>query len=459
MSEHVIRRGARYYYRRRVPVELIEKLGGQREIQIALGTSDPKEAKILARRVGVEIDERFERARLGTAPATPPRPKVDPSSLASSPEEVLYPPKESELAPLTDQERLFQEQRSAIRWFNDDLSLILASARQRTRQAVAPGQPMATPGQTHGTPGAGLNEAFAAWERIRKPTPATRDTMLRVIQRFREVKGPAKLVDIQRTHITALVKTMESSALTTQRTYLSMFKALLSAAVSAELISHSVAANYRIEGKQRGKARIPFTVSDVQGILDKLPATGAAHWLPIIALYTGARREEIGQLRREDVKQETYRDTNGKTQKAHFLYITDDDDTQRIKNQSSRRRVPVHAELIRMGFMDYVRKQSGPIFPDLKPDKNGRVTSAFGKVFSKALRTTYGVSDSRKTFHSFRHLFKEVLREHDVPKAVNDALTGHSAGDAAEDYGGEFYPIRPLVEAMQKYELHGLTLP
>jgi hypothetical protein len=75
--------------------------------------------------------------------------------------------------------------------------------------------------------------------------------------------------------------------------------------------------------------------------------------------------------------------SNGKAQKVHVMHITDDDDTESLKNQSSRRRVPVHAALIRMGFMDYVCKQSGPIFHDLKPDKNGRVSSAFGRCSAK----------------------------------------------------------------------------
>ncbi|WOD15947.1 site-specific integrase [Paraburkholderia kirstenboschensis] len=458
MSEHVIRRGARYYYRRRVPIELVEKLDGKREVQRALGTSDLREARILARRVGVEVDELFERARTGAVAPPKPRPNVDPAPWSSRAEEEAYPPHESELAVPTEQDKLIAEQRSALNAFKEDLSIILASARQRVLHGAHAIPSIPTHTQATGTPGAGLNEAFAAWERIRQPTQETKATMLRVIQRFREVKGPAKLADIQRTHLTALLNSLQTSSLATQRTYLSMFKALLSAAVSAELISHCVAANYRVEGKEKGKARIPFAVSDVQCILDSLPASGAARWIPLLALYTGARREEIGQLRREDIKHETYRDASGKTHKVHMLYITDDDDTQRLKNTNSRRRVPVHAELIRMGFMDHVSKQTGPIFPELVPDRTGRVTSAFGKAFSKSLRTKYGVTDTRKTFHSFRHLFKEVLREHGVPKAVNDALTGHSSGDTAEDYGGEFYPVRPLVEAMEKYEIHGLEL-
>jgi integrase len=111
--------------------------------------------------------------------------------------------------------------------------------------------------------------------------------------------------------------------------------------------------------------------------------------------------------------------------------------------------------LIAAGFLDIIPREGGRIFTDLTADKHGRETASFSTTFGRKLRR-WGIKDERKTFHSFRHLFKDVLREHGVTKAVNDALTGHSSGDVAEDYGGDFYPLRPLVEAVELFEIHGL---
>ena len=62
-------------------------------------------------------------------------------------------------------------------------------------------------------------------------------------------------------------------------------------------------------------------------------------------------------------------------------------------------------------------------------------------------------------FHSFRHSFKDICRECGIGEDVRDALQGHSEGDSAGGYGGEFYPLCPLVKAMERYTVHGVTLP
>jgi hypothetical protein len=61
-------------------------------------------------------------------------------------------------------------------------------------------------------------------------------------------------------------------------------------------------------------------------------------------------------------------------------------------------------------------------------------------------------------FHSFRHTFKEVCRDCDIGKELADAIQGHDDGDSSDSYGGEFYPLRPLVRAMSMYQVKGLQL-
>ena len=75
----------------------------------------------------------------------------------------------------------------------------------------------------------------------------------------------------------------------------------------------------RIEGKETAKARVPFSSTDLRTIIEKLPATGADRWIPLVAMYSGMRLNEIGQLRAEDLKHEHYRDANGKDHRAWVL--------------------------------------------------------------------------------------------------------------------------------------------
>jgi hypothetical protein len=43
--------------------------------------------------------------------------------------------------------------------------------------------------------------------------------------------------------------------------------------------------------------------------------------------------------------------------------------------------------------------------------------------------------DPRVSLHSLRHSFKDLLRDLEVPKELNDYITGHGQGDVAGEYG------------------------
>lgn len=62
MPTGLIRRGGRYSTRRVIPQDL-QGYFHKREIVRALGTSDPKEAKLLHARMWVRLDEEFASAR------------------------------------------------------------------------------------------------------------------------------------------------------------------------------------------------------------------------------------------------------------------------------------------------------------------------------------------------------------------------------------------------------------
>jgi integrase len=48
--------------------------------------------------------------------------------------------------------------------------------------------------------------------------------------------------------------------------------------------------------------RLPYSSDDLKLIFKTQRDTAANHWLPWLALYTGARLEELGQLRKADVR-------------------------------------------------------------------------------------------------------------------------------------------------------------
>ena len=79
---------------------------------------------------------------------------------------------------------------------------------------------------------------------------------------------------------------------------------------------------------------------------------------------------------------------------------------KRLKNTASRRRLPIHPKVIEAGFLRYVKRIEGQgaerLFPDLQPDRFGKLSAGFSKAFMKYLRKELGINDDRKVFHSFR---------------------------------------------------------
>jgi integrase len=166
-------------------------------------------------------------------------------------------------------------------------------------------------------------------------------------------------------------------------------------------------------------------------------------------------------MRPEDVYEETYHDADGAECAAWVMRITNEAENQEVKTQASVRRFPIHAELIRRGFIEYAKAQRGNarLFDKLKKNQYGDESALFGAWFSEYLRKVCGVIDKRMVFHSFRHGFKDLCRAAGLPEEIHDALTGHSSSKVARRYGGLTYPLAPLVTAVAKLRVPGLQLP
>lgn len=70
-------------------------------------------------------------------------------------------------------------------------------------------------------------------------------------------------------------------------------------------------------------------------------------WVPLIALYSGCRLNEICQLEINNIQIQ---------RKIPVMVITDTGFKQHLKNQQSKRIVPIHSKLIELGFLDLVEK-------------------------------------------------------------------------------------------------------
>jgi integrase len=148
--------------------------------------------------------------------------------------------------------------------------------------------------------------------------------------------------------------------------------------------------------------------------LDKKAGGLAAYWVPLLAWYSGARCSELCQLRTEDIKKESG---------VWVMQIYDGDSTQRIKTIAARRSIPLHAEILRLGFVQYCESiTQGSLWPDL-PKREGKAGGFFSQFFGE-LRAELGIPPPMD-FHSFRHSARTNLVCAGVTETVIDRLLGH----------------------------------
>jgi hypothetical protein len=128
-----------------------------------------------------------------------------------------------------------------------------------------------------------------------------------------------------------------------------------------------------------------------------------------------------------------------------FFRINDDEKLQQVlKNESSRRRVPIHSALLKLGFLsDYVKgiKDAGHVrlFPTLTRTHNG-LSDPIGKWFGR-LVTKVGFSDPSLVLHSLRHGGIHKLHAAGAPHYVVEVLAGH----VASGVHGKVYEHRELL--------------
>lgn len=310
-----------------------------------------------------------------------------------------------------------------------------------------------------------LNTLYDDWQSATARRPKTADDYRRVVAEFNQFVKFKNPQDLTKKEFLAYRDHLLSAAQhsKTVKKKLGILRTIFRLAIDNDRMQVNPCERIRVEcSKNEKKRRLSFTVEDLQAIFDSpvyrsglRPIGGrgeAALWLPLIGAFTGAREEEIAQLLLSDIQHEKGM--------GWYFRITDEAEHSSVKNASSRRRVPIHPELIECGLMEYVESVKNQnkefLFPKLTPDSYGKRSASWSKWFGRYLRGTVNLSDRRKVFHSMRHTFKEVCRMSGINEEVHDALTGHSGGGEGRNYGS--FPLEPLFGAMNAFRYPGLDL-
>ncbi len=273
------------------------------------------------------------------------------------------------------------------------------------------------------------------WVRVRAPrSPTSIKSMKRCVRRFMTINGNLDVRAITRSHVAAYRDALEvrmGLSAPNIAGHLNKLHVLFSTAVSEDLLAFNPAQSVRARnrsGKHAGK-RQPFTPEQVHRIFETLKGERSDFsWIVRLLAYHGMRSGEC-QLRCVDIA--TLHGTP--VIRVHDLYGL-------LKNRASVRDIPIHPSCI--GIIDAAREAAmnygseAWLFPAI-PRRKRRPADWFHHYASLFLREKVGIKDRRYTMHSFRHLWRTLARECEMPESISRAIMGHTLGAGEHGaYGG-----------------------
>ncbi len=489
------RRTGVYQFRQRVP-EDVRKLVGRDEVTRSLGTKNLAEAKVAHARVVEEFALRWANLRLGQQSATHKSIQAlagefyrgyvdahddepgeckdlqaqltrDRNAIASARKRpgVLF-------AQFMDDANAFLEKRGLVLSIADHARFVTAVSRAK-EQAVAH-----TLAKAEGNYSPDPNA-------LRFPIPSNTHAPVRPFEEYwrKYVKGRNLADKTQRkfyailTNLFLRLGTNDLSAVTKKNMidwrddlqkkdhlsnnsikngYLAAAKAFFGWAHTENHITTNPCAEVRIASADSSKKMRGFKDGEATQILAATLAPGsellnsehaaARRWVPWICAYTGARVNEITQLRKKDVF--TY-------EGFHAIVISPDAGT--VKDGNTRY-VPLHDHLIEQGFIRYVESRGdGPLFYSEKRKRSEGGRPQYETVGAKLAEwvRSLGIDDTTVyPNHGWRHRVKTLRRRHGMDHEITDRIQGHAALTEGDAYGeSEIPPMHREIMKIPAYDV------
>jgi integrase len=463
LSPFTQRRGNILYFRVAVPIELRQTLG-VREIIKSLNTQDKSVAMPIALLMAATTKQFFTRL------ASMSKKEKDfdlmlikaKHSLAINELKEQHDQEVSELVSKFNKDieaaRLSTERDVLSRIIKDRLHSPVAIKESKSVEVL---EAAAKPTIKHKLP-----EVLPIWQSLKKPAKSSIQVYQNAVKIFTAVHPSVHVESITRRHVQDFISSRESdgvSAVTIEKDYAAI-RSLLGIAQYEKWIADNPASEMILPKVKRNKRR-GYTVPELQLIFDSPVFTmndrpqeakgEAAFWMPLLMLYTGARREELGRLRTnsiidvEGVAAIKFEEVEGET----------------FKTEATSRTVPIHKQLLELGFTDYVkdcvRSKHELLFQLLSKNILGQYAAKWGDWWGDYIRLVLKITDPKiSPAHSFRHGFITECRRTAMRTDFERALVGHTDRtpkmDAHDEYGE--IPIKTLKDALDRVEYRGLDL-
>lgn len=345
-APHVIFRNGHPYFMMRVPADLVGKFN-MRFIKKSLKTSHPNEAKLLASSIALKVKSSFTLLRSGV--------------LSSDQEQSVI----STYA--------FKSEKASKR-----KSVRLSDLYNLYRAEKSPNWVGRTPGE--------INAQFEGIIKVMEDRPAEQ------YDRAGFIEGRDKL--------------LERLSVRTANKYMALLSSVLRWGVKHEYITRNPAEGLQLDLKKRpDEERKAYDLDDIQRVIQNLPQQDGNEpwkfWIPMIAMYTGMRREEICQLHKNDIR------------KVGGIWCFDVNEAagKSLKTKSSDRLIPIHHKLIELGLLTFV--DAITIDGNIWGFTQWKHTwgKQFGNWWSLRFNRKHVTDDPLKVFHSFRHTVADNLKQ------------------------------------------------
>ena len=417
-------RNEKYHYRRRIPSDLVH-LFGRKEVTKSLRTTRPLDAVRLKNRLDGQLEQLFQACRLEVATAE--------ISLAR-----LYAILEGKPQPQTPPT-------------TESAPIVIIPSRRRGKR---------------------LSDAVDAYckEQQNGWSAKTAKEFAGIYDRLIRGLSDPWLQDIDRPALVAFRDklSLEGWHAKTVNKYLQILSTVLRYAGRLKWMQGNPAEGLGLKDSRReDEIRRAFTLEEISKIFMALQSSKNSfyeadhherYWLPLLGIYTGARVNELAQLTVADVIID-----HG----IPAINITSvGDEGKRVKSESARRAIPLHDDLLTLGFLVYVRntKTNGHerLFPSLKLGPNGYSHYFVARHFSGSkgwLPSTIPTLPEGVSFHCFRHTVATMLKNAEEQEGIIVEILGHKQSSLALGRYGKSYDLPLKNRSINKIQYNLIPIP
>lgn len=248
---------------------------------------------------------------------------------------------------------------------------------------------------------------------------------------------------------------VQKIAARTVNAYISAFQSFAGWTVHNGHATENVFANTKvlIKTRDRSTQRAAFEAPELSLMFkhlvsnpDNLVNKDDHKWPTLIAMFTGARLNEVAQLHTRDIRQHD----------GIWCIDINDDDGKMLKTSASRRVVPVHQKLLDVGLIRFVESRSGRsavrLFPSFSYSAQNGYGRNVGRWFNEKFLPALELKQGTLVFHSLRHSMVTLLTQADVPDSRVKAIMGHGqVGVTHTSYFKSGFTVEQLKREIDKF--------